>query len=315
LDSGVEAAIAAWLAEDSDLARTSQVFRETFDQLYDGQHTGRYRWDQLFKTEKTHYGTLLEINLRRAFDSIIEDGVHMDYRIAGQEIDCKYSQRSGGWMIPPEAYEQAALLLVAHADDELGTWQLGVVRSSSENVGRGMNRDRKKTLSPTGRAAIRWIAKDASLPPNVLLHLPPSDVEWIFAPRSGQERVNRLCRAAEGLRFGRSTVATVARQDDFMKRMRANGGARSALAADGFLIPSGDYSAHRRIAELLGAEVPRPGEFVSLRVVETSQRGVGIVELDGRRWRLAHQRDEPGAAPPLPSVKKFSSVDSALGPS
>jgi hypothetical protein len=33
--------------------RTARVLRETFDQLYDGQRTGRYRWDQLYKTEKT----------------------------------------------------------------------------------------------------------------------------------------------------------------------------------------------------------------------------------------------------------------------
>ncbi len=27
--------------------------RQTLDQLYDGVRTGRYRWDQLYKTEKT----------------------------------------------------------------------------------------------------------------------------------------------------------------------------------------------------------------------------------------------------------------------
>ncbi|WP_418396390.1 NaeI family type II restriction endonuclease, partial [Yersinia enterocolitica] len=45
----------------------AKVFRATFDQLYDGQHTGRYSVEQLFKTEKTHFGTLIEINLQREF--------------------------------------------------------------------------------------------------------------------------------------------------------------------------------------------------------------------------------------------------------
>lgn len=84
---------------DPDGERTATVLRNTLDQLYDGQHTGRYRWDQLYKTEKTHCGTLVEINLQREFD--YADGTDMDYQIAGVDVDCKYSQSMGGWMIPP----------------------------------------------------------------------------------------------------------------------------------------------------------------------------------------------------------------------
>ena len=47
------------------------------DQLYDGQRTGRYRWDQLRKTEKTHCGTLVEINMQREF--LFEDGSKLDF--------------------------------------------------------------------------------------------------------------------------------------------------------------------------------------------------------------------------------------------
>src|SRR3954470_10508963 len=103
--------------------RTAQVLRDTLDQLYDGQRTGRHRWDQLFKTEKTHCGTLVEINLQREFR--FKDGVKLDYSIAGFEVDCKYSQRDGGWMIPNEAHGE--LCLVVTADDGMGTWSAGVV--------------------------------------------------------------------------------------------------------------------------------------------------------------------------------------------
>src|SRR3954470_11345477 len=88
--------------------RTAQVLRDTLDQLYDGQRTGRYRWDQLFKTEKTHCGTLVEINLHREFK--FQNGAKLDYRIAGADVDCKYSQSIGAWMIPPEARGQVCLL-------------------------------------------------------------------------------------------------------------------------------------------------------------------------------------------------------------
>lgn len=91
---------------DPDGARTARMMRRTLDQLYDGQRTGRYSWAQLHKTERTHFGTLFEINLRREFDDVIDEGVKLDYRIRQHDVDCKFSQRMGGWMIPPEAIGQ-----------------------------------------------------------------------------------------------------------------------------------------------------------------------------------------------------------------
>src|SRR2546430_14927054 len=94
---------------DADGTRSAAVLRETFDQLYDGQRTGRYRWDQLYKTEKTHCGTLVEINLQREFK--FSDGRTLDYSIGGVDVDCKYSQRIDGWMIPSEARGHICLLV------------------------------------------------------------------------------------------------------------------------------------------------------------------------------------------------------------
>ena len=62
VDPGRDLVAATWLEHDPRGERTAAVFRATYDQLYDGQHTGRFRWSQLYKTEKTHFGTLLEIN-------------------------------------------------------------------------------------------------------------------------------------------------------------------------------------------------------------------------------------------------------------
>ena len=47
------------MSQDPDGLRVARVLRRTYDMLLDGQHTGRYRWDQLYKTEKTHFGTLV----------------------------------------------------------------------------------------------------------------------------------------------------------------------------------------------------------------------------------------------------------------
>ena len=60
------AAVATELtALDGDGSRMAAAIRGALDMLLDGQHTGRYRWDQLHKTEKTHAGTLVEIALAR----------------------------------------------------------------------------------------------------------------------------------------------------------------------------------------------------------------------------------------------------------
>ncbi len=308
MDSNAEIAqelrvIVAWQKADPGWVRTAQVFRATFDQLYDGQRTGRYRWGQLYKTEKTHFGTLLEINLRRTFADFISDGVKLDFVIAGSEIDCKFSMTEGGWMVPPEAFGE--LLLGGHASVVLGFWSLGVVRATNERLLPGRNRDQKAQLNPEGRAAVLWMAHRAELPPNVLVSLDEATIARIFGPIQGQARVNELLRCVTNRRITRNTIATVAQQDDFMKRVRYNGGARSALRPEGFLIPGGDYAAHLKVAHALGAVLPRPGEVVSLRVVPSRPYAPASVELDGTWWRQA-EPGEPSTvpAPLLPDTRR-----------
>lgn len=290
---------------DPDGLRAATVFRATFDQLYDGQHTGRFRWDQLFKTEKTHYGTLFEINFRREFDDIVDDGALLDYQVLGDDIDCKFSQKAGGWMLPPECFGH--LLLVATASDEGGTWSLGVVRASDQNRRTSANRDGKTSLNVRGRSQIAWMRFEAELPPNALLGLDDKTLAAVLKPNSGQGRVNELLRRVTNARIGRNTIATLAKQADYMARVRDNGGgARTVLRDEGYLIPGGDYAVHREVAVGLGVEPPLPGEVVSIRVVPATESEPWTVELDGRRWRLAREDEhatEP--SPRLPTTKRI----------
>ncbi len=278
-------------------SRTAQVLRDTLDQLYDGQRTRRYRWDQLHKTEKTHCGTLVEINLHREF--CFEDGDKLDYRIAGVDVDCKYSQKNGAWMIPPEA--EGELCLVVWAEDAASEWSMGLVRATSDRLSAGSNRDRKAQLNPKGREAITWLFNHAALPPNVLLQLDRAVVDKIMALGSGQQRVNELFRATLGLIVGRAVVATVAQQDDYMKRVRANGGARSTLQPEGILV-LGQYESHRSVVRQLGIQPPGPGETLSVRVAPASNRGPGVALIDRRLWKVATSADPIVAAPELPSI-------------
>jgi hypothetical protein len=294
-DPALDTVESAIRALDPQGERIGMVLRRTLDQLYDGQHTGRYRWDQLHKTEKTHCGTLVEINLHREFE--FEDGLTMDYVIAGIEVDCKYSQSVGGWMIPLEAVGHVCLLL--SADDLSSTWSLGVARIRDEILTAGGNRDSKRSISAAGRESIHWIFENRALPPNILLQLPRETVDRIMGLSSGQRRVHEIFRVAQRQRIGRGVIATLAQQEDYMKRIRGNGGSRSKLKNEGIII-LGQYEQHRRIAESLGVPIPDRGESVSVHVAPTSGSGPGIFEIDGHYWRVATEDDPITQAPDIP---------------
>src|SRR5258708_10360104 len=98
-DAGLRAVEAELYRLDPTGDQVASVLRDTLDQLYDGQHSGRWAYEQLHKTEKTHMGTLVEINLHRRFRFGDGDATH--YPIAGIEGDCKYSMSYGGRGIPP----------------------------------------------------------------------------------------------------------------------------------------------------------------------------------------------------------------------
>ena len=295
-DPQLTAVAAALRSADTDGARTARVLRSTLDQRYDGVRTGRYRWDDLHKTEKTHCGTLVEINMQREFG--FADGENLDFRIAGAEVDCKYSQADGRWMIPPEALGQICMVL--WANDEQSRWKLGVVRATTDLLSGGTNRDAKTTLSKVGREAICWIFACGRLAENTLLHLPEALVEQIMEGRSGAERIRRLCRSVQRRIIRREVIATVAQQADYMKRLRGNGGARSDLQSEGIII-LGQYERHRLFAQALHLPIPGPSDTVTARVVLALPGESPAVEIDGTFWRLAHEDDPVVEGPKLPA--------------
>ncbi|GGZ52394.1 hypothetical protein GCM10010387_53340 [Streptomyces inusitatus] len=278
--------------------RFARVLRDTIDQLLNGEVTGRYDWQKLFKTEKTHAGTLVEINLQREFK--FADGVDMDYRIAGTDVDCKYSQQFGGWMIPPEAVGHLCLLV--WANDEKSRWSAGLLRIRPEWLNGKANRDLKLTVKAEHRKNILWLRHDAELPENVLLHLNSSTREAILTLPTGQARVNELFRRVQNRRIGRGVVRTVAQQVDYMARIREGKGRARAVLRDHGILVAGHYSSHQAIARALGAEIPRHGELVSFRVAaaEPHHGSRPRVELENQFWVLADEDDPVVAAPRLP---------------
>jgi hypothetical protein len=294
---GELARVAASLRQlDPDGAIFARVLRDTLDQLLDGQRTGRYAESELRKTEKTHMGTLVEINLHRAFE--FEDGTVTDYRIAGVEVDCKFSRTFGGWEVPLEAHGHLCLLV--WADDARSLWSTGLIRIREDILFGAENRDRKRRLNPTGLGAVVWLFEEAPLPENLLLHLPERMREAIFTPRGGQTRVNELFRRVQRRIISRTAVLTVAQQKDAPKRVRD---ARKNLRSEGIII-LGHQGDHPRIARTLRLPVPVKGEWVSTRIVAAAREDPRAVRVAGGFYRQAADEDERQAAPILSALRE-----------
>jgi len=283
-DIALEQVIFQLRALDPDGGRTAQVLRETFDQIYDGQRTGRYSIEGLAKTERTHIGTLVEINMQRRFE--YEDGQELDFSIAGHDVDAKYSMRLGGWMIPVEA--QGKLCMLLHADDVAAQWSLGVVRADLGILSKP-NRDQKRGILAPNLGRVRWLFRAEPLPENTILRLPAADQAAIASFPAGTHRIAELMRRAEGQLVNRSSIEAAAQQKDSMKRVRANGGAADILASEGFLLLGGTRLASQKVARSLMLPVPVSGTFVPVRVtpaepgctVPTANAGGLLL----RRWR------------------------------
>jgi Restriction endonuclease NaeI len=282
--------------------RTGYAIREALDQIYDGQNTGRWDYTQLLKTEKTHVGTLVEIKLQREFG--FADGDDLDYKIAGTDVDCKWSLNLYDWEIPQEMYNRGdKIALVVWANEYTARWASGLIRID-ESVLRplGKQRDGKRRLNDQGRDRILWITPGADLVKNTLLHITnPATLELIAYATKGQTAVNSLFRELTGQLVNRATVYTAAQQIDSAKRVRD---ARKRLAPEGIVI-FGHYAPHPQMAEALELPVPTLGRFVSTRLAPWLPGDPeGHVEIDGCTWRRARPDDPVVNAPVLPEQGK-----------
>ena len=297
---------------DPDGQAFGRVLRDTYDWLYDGQRTGRYKWTDLRKTEKTHMGSLVEIELQREFDEFM-DGESLDYRIAGVDVDCKFSQQLRGWEIPNNIRRDRQICLLVWANEDECRWEAGLVRAGSDDdawfytPSKG-NQDGKRRLSAEGESSVRWLWPGGVLATNQLLHLAPAARQAILSGgtagrASGQSRVNELFRRIQGEPVKRTTIETVARQKDPMKRA-LDARLHQHLGQEGILVLCGDWVAHRAAAETLLLPPLGDSEFLAVRVVPADGRGEPgsppSAVIGGASWRLATDDDPVVAVPPLP---------------
>jgi Restriction endonuclease NaeI len=231
-----------------------ELLREVIDDVIQTPRTGRRSYDELEKTEKTYIGTRVEIMLRALLT--LPRG-RLDTVVAGHDTDIKHTM-ANNWMIPGEALGHACILVAA--DEERARCNLGLFVARLEYLTSGANRDAKKSISSVGFANILWIFADQPYPPNFWRTISAASVDRIVAGRSGNERVMALFREVQRVPITRETVEGVARQKDFMRRIRADGGrgTRDLLAKEGILLLSDTYDS--LLIRALGLPT---GDFVS----------------------------------------------------
>ncbi|MEN7535920.1 NaeI family type II restriction endonuclease [Aurantiacibacter flavus] len=241
-------------------------FRSAIDEVIDTARTGRFFLSDLEKTEKTYLGTKFEILLRDWLD--VPKGVVLDLHIGGQEVDVKSTTGGGsGWMIPPEAIDQLCILLRVNEVDS--TCAVGLVRARPAYLRSGQNRDAKTSFSAAGRVNIWWLVQGFAYSPNFWTLISEQTREYIMAPSGGTNRLVRLFTACPGIPVSRVLIASVAKQDDFMKRLRRNGGARDKLFEAGIVVLYSE--AHRELMHELGLTFGAR-EFVSYKIENESDR-------------------------------------------
>ncbi len=231
-------AVYHFLMNKPDLTETiGRAIRKSFDEVIDGPRTGRFRIEQLEKTEKTYIGTKVEIVLRVELG--LERGQILDNLICGHEVDTKFSL-SQGWMIPREAVGQICMLVAGN--DNAGTFVTGLLRMTEDVLTFGSNQDGKRSVSAKGRKSILWIADNLPMPENFLLNLPTDIRTCIMSQHNGMQRVRALFQSVTGKIIPRIAIEQVAQQKDPLRRARQT---KASLLGAGFLVLCATYESDR----------------------------------------------------------------------
>jgi len=244
------------------------LIRRAINEVIDTPRTGRLAIGELEKTEKTYIGTKIEILLR---DFLGLPKGHLDLEINGVDVDIKNTV-GNNWMIPSEAVCKPCILVACDEDNAL--CYLGVIVARPEYLTVGVNRDAKHSISASGFENIRWIFREQPYPRNLLAQMDPKKARYVtdMSNTSGNERLRRLFSEALSVPISREVVQGVARQLDYMKRLRRNGGVRDLLFKSGIVLLSGKYDAN--LIAALGLPRCNPDQFISMKIEKEDQKNI-----------------------------------------
>lgn len=252
----IEKATGGW---ESFRDRLRTLFRDAIDEVIDTPRTNRVHLSDLEKTEKTYLGTKFEILVRDWLG--FGKGRRLDLQIGDYEVDIKTTTGGGyDWMIPREARNQLCLLI--SVNDETYRCHVGLVRARETYLRVRPNQDKKTSLSAAGAKNIWWLVLDYPYEGNFWASLGAETRRQLIRSGGGKKQLALFFEEFIGRPVSRRKIQVLAPQDDFMRRIRRNGGARDILSPKGIAI---FYTEHDRDLMLRLGLAPGYREFVSYR--------------------------------------------------
>lgn len=233
------------------------ILRNAIDEVIDTPRTGRFLIEQTEKTEKTYLGTKVEILLRAWLR--FPKGSVLDMSINGTECDIKNTMHYN-WSIPRENVGRLAMLV--KASEKKGVCSLGIAVLHDAYLNPGKNQDQKRTMSAIGQTNIWWIINDHIYPVNFWRMMTAAQRDDLMNAGTATARLTRLFETIQRRPISRNQVQDLAQQHDYMKRLRANGGARDRLRPKGIALLSGFYD--QLAINHLGLGPLTADEFVSV---------------------------------------------------
>jgi hypothetical protein len=268
--------VAAFIRASGGLARLTQeipqIIRKAIDEVIDAPRTNRFTLAETEKTEKTYLGTKIEILLRSHLG--LPKGKVLDLSIAGVETDIKNTM-GGNWTIPMEAFGHPCLLV--KENEKTALCSVGIIIARDAYLNPGSNRDAKRSFSAAGLQNVWWILKDHPYPPNFFEQMPLRQQQAIMNAGGGTARLAALFETVQKKPISRMIVQAIAQQDDYMKRVRRNGGARDVLAPKGIAILWG--TGDKGLIAKLNLGPVGPDEFISYR--PTSPADIALLRAAG----------------------------------
>jgi hypothetical protein len=233
------------------------MIRTAIDEVIDTPRTNRFTLSETEKTEKTYLGTKIEIMFRALLK--LPKGRILDLSVRGAEVDIKNTMGSA-WAIPMEAVGHPCILI--RENEQSALCSVGIMIAHEKYLNPGKNRDKKSTIAVSSlREHVWWLLRDHPYPGNVWESMPIGVREGIMASGTATHRLAALFKAIQEQPISKMMVKAVAQQDDGMRRLRKNGGARDILSAQGIAILWGQND-HALIQRLGLGEVMKD-QFIS----------------------------------------------------
>ena len=238
------------------------LLQGAIDFVLDPVRTARNAISELDNVEKTFIGLKVEHFLRDFLN--VPKGIR-DLVINGTDVDVKNTV-GRTWTIPPETYRvEEPCLLIAIADSEKRFW-LGLIIARDAYLGaKEGNRDGKRAITTKGMQNILWLVSGKSLPPSRWEHVDLDRFRKLRNLKGGTARAVQFFSENLGIPIHREIIQTLLYdQLDYMKRIRANGGARTLLRNQGVALLSSKYDRAELIS--LGLDIQSPDYFIALRI-------------------------------------------------